>query len=134
MISFRLARRRTFYIEDYRCTTVDILSRNISPSLDQDLVASIAQLDDERKHILLRTRPAPRHFDKLASEIIELRENVRERDLLTTVESVFAVAPDTPQRTARQPHKRARPSGMRRLALDRQKYFRDAKIHRRKRQ
>jgi len=47
--------------------------------------------------------------------------------MLAAAEGVFTIAPGATHRTAGQPHECARTPGVRRLALDRTKYFGDAK-------
>ena len=129
MISFRLAGRRTFYIEDDRRTRIDIFSRDKSAGLDQHFVAAVAKLGDEWKNILLRQRLAAGHLNQLAAKLVELCKDILERYPLAAVERILAVAPNAPHRTAGQPHKRARPSGVRRLALNREKYLCNSEVH-----
>ena len=91
-------------------------------------MTAVAKLGDKRKDILLCKRFAAGHLDKWAAKLIELCKDIVESDPLATIKCVLAVTPDTPHRAAGEPHERAWPPGMRRLALDREENFCNAKL------
>jgi len=129
VVSVRFARSRAFYVEYDLCSRINMFGRDITAGFDENLVAAIAEFGDERKNVLLSKRFAPGDLDQITAIFVELLKDVFECNSLAARECILAVAPNTPHRTARQTYKRARPSRMRGLALDRQENFCNAEIH-----
>ncbi len=105
------------HVEDLHDAGIDPLRRDMSPRLDEDGVAAVAEGRREREEPLLRQRFAAGDLHEGHCEGGDLREDVPDGHGRPAGECIGRVAPDAPEGTPREPDEGAGEPGEGRLPL-----------------
>src|SRR6185312_454791 len=125
---FALAGIRALHIHDFHDATRNPLQWPLSAGLDQYLVAAFEHsLHQWNQLALLEHGLAASDLNQSRSwaQALNFFEDLLGRHFLTTVKTIFGIAPRAAQITARQPHEYAWHAGVCRFALQRLVNFSD---------